>query len=73
MSPSAAAGHFAKGELLDWRQMVARYPEAEHVILEGSDHALSDFETHISRVLDFWIWLELRTPQPALKTRAASA
>jgi len=23
------------------------------VILEGSDHALSDFETHISRVLDF--------------------
>ena len=54
VAPAPQLGIFAKGdELLDWRQMVARYPEAEHVILEGSDHALSDFETHISRVLDF--------------------
>lgn len=54
VAPAPQLGIFAKGdELLDWRQMVARYPEAEHVILEGSDHAISDFETHISRVLDF--------------------
>ncbi|MEG0412942.1 MAG: YqiA/YcfP family alpha/beta fold hydrolase [Comamonas sp.] len=47
-------GIFAKGdEVLDWRQMAARYPEAEQVILEGGDHAISDFDSHISRILDF--------------------
>ena len=47
-------GVFAKGdEVLDWRQMVARYPEAEQLILEGGDHALSDFDSHLSRILDF--------------------
>ena len=53
-APAAQLGIFAKGdEVLDWRQMVARYPQAEQVILEGGDHAISDFESHISRVLDF--------------------
>ncbi|MGE8397629.1 MAG: YqiA/YcfP family alpha/beta fold hydrolase [Comamonas sp.] len=54
--PAAAAqlGIFAKGdEVLDWRQMVARYPQAEQVILEGGDHAISDFDSHLSRILDF--------------------
>lgn len=54
--PAAAPqlGIFAKGdEVLDWRQMVARYPEAEQVILEGSDHAISDFDAQLSRILDF--------------------
>lgn len=47
-------GIFAKGdEVLDWRQMVARYPEAEQLVLEGGDHAISDFELHLSRILDF--------------------
>ncbi|MBF6631154.1 MAG: esterase [Comamonas sp.] len=54
--PATAAqlGIFAKGdEVLDWRQMAARYPEAEQVILEGGDHAISDFDSHLSRILDF--------------------
>lgn len=54
--PAAAAqlGIFAKGdEVLDWRQMVSRYPQAEQIILEGGDHALSDFDSHISAILDF--------------------
>lgn len=37
----------AKGdELLDWNEMVARYPGAHHRLIEGSDHGLSDFALH---------------------------
>ena len=44
----------AKGdEVLDWREMQARYPGAAVCLLEGSDHALSDFDAHIEAVLDF--------------------
>ena len=44
----------AKGdEVLDWREMVARYQGARIKLLEGSDHALSDFDTHIDDVFDF--------------------
>lgn len=44
----------AKGdELLDWRDMVAQYPGARHVVLEGSDHGLSDFADHGDAVLRF--------------------
>ena len=53
-APAAQLGIFAKGdEVLDWRDMAARYPEAEQLILEGGDHAISDFDAHLSRVLDF--------------------
>ena len=40
-------------ELLDWHEMVARYPQAQLHLLEGSDHALSDFADHLPRVLQF--------------------
>ncbi len=40
-------------ELLDWRDMVAAWEGAETFVIEGSDHALSDFEHHIDRVLAF--------------------
>ena len=40
-------------ELLDWREMVARYAGAALRLIEGSDHALSDFEHHIDAVLSF--------------------
>lgn len=41
----------AKGdELLDWREMHQRYPQAQHLLLEGGDHALSDFATHLPAV-----------------------
>jgi predicted esterase YcpF (UPF0227 family) len=44
----------AKGdELLDWREMCARYPGATIRLLEGSDHALSDFDDHLPFLLDF--------------------
>lgn len=44
----------AKGdELLDWREMTARYPGAAIKLLERSDHALSDFGRHIDDVFAF--------------------
>ncbi len=44
----------AKGdELLDWREMHARYAGAHIHLLEGGDHALSDFESHLPAVMAF--------------------
>lgn len=44
----------AKGdELLDWREMRARYPDAQLRLLDGSDHALSDFDEHLPAILRF--------------------
>ncbi len=44
----------AKGdELLDWKEMVARYPGARHHLIEGSDHGLSDFDQHWPLVKSF--------------------
>ena len=44
----------AKGdELLDWREMTARYPGASIRLLESSGHGLSDFDQHIDAVLAF--------------------
>ncbi|HQZ04912.1 MAG: esterase [Rhodoferax sp.] len=44
----------AKGdEVLDWREMTARYPGVQLQLLEGSDHGLSDFADHIDGVVRF--------------------
>lgn len=45
----------AKGdEVLDWREMVARFPGAQLRLVEDSDHALSDFEAaHLDAVIAF--------------------
>jgi predicted esterase YcpF (UPF0227 family) len=44
----------AKGdEVLDWREMAARYAGAKVKLLEGGDHALSDFDAHIDEVFEF--------------------
>lgn len=44
----------AKGdEVLDWREMTARYAGARIRLLEGGDHALSDFDSHVPEILDF--------------------
>lgn len=40
-------------ELLDWRDMVARYPGSTLRLVEDGDHALSDFDAHIDAVFDF--------------------
>lgn len=44
----------AKGdEVLDWREMTGRYPGIRVKLLEGGDHALSDFDAHLEDVLAF--------------------
>ena len=44
----------AKGdELLDWKEMAAFYPGAKQLILEGSDHGISDYANHLPAVIDF--------------------
>jgi predicted esterase YcpF (UPF0227 family) len=40
-------------EVLDWREMVAFLPQANHLIVPGSDHGLSDFEKYMPQVLEF--------------------
>jgi predicted esterase YcpF (UPF0227 family) len=43
----------AKGdEVLDWREMHARYAQANVLLLEGGDHPISDFDKHIAAVLN---------------------
>lgn len=56
--PVARPGNYfaviAKGdEVLDWREMTGRYPGARIKLLEGGDHALSDFDDHAAEVLAF--------------------
>ena len=44
----------AKGdEVLDWREMTGRYPGIRVRLLEGSDHAISEFDEHLDEVLGF--------------------
>ncbi len=44
----------AKGdELLDWREMVARYPSGTLKLLQHGDHGLSDFSEHVDEVIHF--------------------
>ena len=44
----------AKGdEVLSWREMSGRYAGSPMRLIEGSDHALSDFETWLPEVIGF--------------------
>jgi predicted esterase YcpF (UPF0227 family) len=45
-------------ELLDWREMVAFYPDAHHVVIEGSDHGITDYPLYLDRVLSFATYSE---------------
>jgi predicted esterase YcpF (UPF0227 family) len=41
-------------EIIDWRDMVGRYQDgAVMKIIEGGDHAITDFETHLPFVKEF--------------------
>lgn len=52
--PSSYLAVIAKGdEVLDWREMNARYEGATLRLLEGGDHAISDFEAHMPAVMAF--------------------
>ena len=48
-------------EVLDWREMVARYPQATLRLLEDGHHALSNFAEHIAAIAQF---LRLAAPCP---------
>jgi predicted esterase YcpF (UPF0227 family) len=44
----------AKGdEVLDWQEMVAKYPGAQQLVLEGGDHAISNYLELLPTVLTF--------------------
>ena len=40
-------------ELLDWREMAARYAQARQIVRAGGDHALSEFPALLPQVVDF--------------------
>ena len=40
-------------EVLDWREMREAYGHDRLKLIEGSDHALSDFEQHLPDIFDF--------------------
>ena len=68
MTPPAIAHpdrHFAViamgDEVLDWREMTARYQGAQIRLLEGGDHALSDFDDHLHPILRFLKLCDSRT------------
>ena len=52
--PERYGGIIARGdELLDWREMAARYTGSAVQVVNGSDHALSDFDDHLPILLRF--------------------
>lgn len=52
--PERYGAVIAKGdELLNWREMAARYAGCRIKLLDGSDHALSDFDAHLPDIIDF--------------------
>ena len=54
LDPALVYALVAKGdEVLDWREMVARYPGARLRLLEGGDHALGDFPRYLDEILEF--------------------
>jgi len=40
-------------EVLDWREMVAHYPDARQYVIEGSDHGISEFADYLDKVVAF--------------------
>ncbi|HWY72549.1 MAG TPA: YqiA/YcfP family alpha/beta fold hydrolase, partial [Burkholderiaceae bacterium] len=40
-------------EVIDWTAMVSKYAGCRQRVIEGSDHALSDFDRYMNEVLDF--------------------
>ena len=52
--PQRYAAVIAQGdEVLDWREMSARHAGARTLLIEGGDHALSDFDAALAFMLDF--------------------
>lgn len=56
--PITRADHYfaliAEGdEVLDWREMVSHYVGSQLKLLDGGDHAVSDFEVHLPELLGY--------------------
>ncbi|MDI4632607.1 esterase [Pelomonas sp. V22] len=52
--PERLLAVIAKGdEVLDWREMHARYAPCRIKLLEGSDHGLADFDDYLQELTDF--------------------
>lgn len=54
-------------EVIDYRTMLAHYPGVRTTLIEGSDHAISDFANHLGDVLAFCD----QSPRAALAPAAA--
>jgi predicted esterase YcpF (UPF0227 family) len=53
-APARTLALIAKGdEVLDWREMLARHETGQVRLIEGSDHALSDFDRYKTQILEF--------------------
>lgn len=53
-TPERVWALIAKGdEVLDWREMTARYPGSQQVLMEGGDHAISNFDQYLPQLLNF--------------------
>ena len=52
--PPKTLAVIAKGdEVLDWREMLACHESGRVRLVEGSDHALSDFDLYLPEILEF--------------------
>jgi predicted esterase YcpF (UPF0227 family) len=40
-------------EVLDWRDMVAHYPAAKQIVIQGSDHGMTDFSDYLDQITAF--------------------
>lgn len=40
-------------QVLDYRDMLRKYPDVETTLIEGSNHGISDFDAYLDRVLAF--------------------
>ncbi len=53
-TPPKTLALIAKGdEVLDWREMLARHKAGQVYLIEGGDHALSDFDLYKAEILEF--------------------
>jgi len=52
-SPDTLALIAQGDEVLDWHEMFARHQAGQVRLIEGSDHALSDFDQHLPQILEF--------------------
>mgnify|MGYP000358427929 CR=1 FL=1 len=50
---SRVAVHAVRNEVLDYRDMLRHYGGARQLVIEGGDHALSDFGEHLPHLLRF--------------------